>query len=297
LSAQPQGSALADASDVLIVEVVPNSILTPVAPVVEAVRDRVELMGAAIDRCTVEQTIGAVRDGVATGRGGWLLTANLDQIRRFAHGDAAVQRYFGEADLVVADGMPLVWASRIAGVPLPERVAGSDLIHSLTAAMAADGRRVFLLGGNPGTADSAAATFREQHPELEIAGTYCPPFGFEHDEDELEAMRSALTATCPDVVYVALGFPKQEHLIARLRGDFPTTWFVGVGISFSFVSGEVRRAPRWVQASGLEWVHRLVQEPRRLARRYLVDGLPFAARLLAHSCGVRLRRRRRHMSI
>jgi N-acetylglucosaminyldiphosphoundecaprenol N-acetyl-beta-D-mannosaminyltransferase len=259
--------------------------------------DRIELMGAPVDRRTGAETVAAISAAAARGQGGWLLTANLDQVRHFARGDAAVRGYFAQADLVVADGMPLVWASRIAGHGLPERVAGSDLIDSLTAAMAGGGHAVFLLGGNPGTADRAAETLRERYPALRIAGTYCPPFGFERDDDELAAIRAALAAAAPGVVYVALGFPKQERLIALLRADFPATWFVGVGISFSFVSGEVRRAPRWVQASGLEWVHRLIQEPRRLARRYLVDGVPFAAVLLAHSCGVRVRRRLRQASI
>jgi N-acetylglucosaminyldiphosphoundecaprenol N-acetyl-beta-D-mannosaminyltransferase len=252
--------------------------------------ERVELMGVPVDRCTAAETIDAVRTRSAHGHGGWLLTANLDQVRHFARGDAAVRGYFADADLIVADGMPLVWASRIAGVGLPERVAGSDLIDSLSAGLAVDGRSVFLLGGNPGTAEAAATALTDRHQSLRIAGTHCPPFGFERDEEELGAIRSALTATQPDVVYVALGFPKQEHLIARLRGEFPATWFVGVGISFSFVAGEVRRAPRWVQASGLEWVHRLIQEPRRLFKRYVVDGVPFAAVLLAHSAAVRVRR-------
>jgi N-acetylglucosaminyldiphosphoundecaprenol N-acetyl-beta-D-mannosaminyltransferase len=245
--------------------------------------DRIELMGAPVDRRTAAETIDAVRGACANGDGGWLLTANLDQVRHFVRGDDAVRRYFAAADIVVADGMPLVWASQIAGQPLPERVAGSDLIESLTGALAADDRSVFLLGGNPGTAEAAAASLSERHDGLRVAGAHCPPFGFEHDDDEMSAIIDALADTEPDVVYVALGFPKQERLIARLRAQFPATWFVGVGISFSFVSGEVRRAPRLIQKLGLEWMHRLLQEPRRLFRRYILEDLPFAFRLLGHS--------------
>ena len=140
-------------------------------------------------------------------------------------------------------------------------------------------RRVFLLGGDPGTADAAADVLRTRYEGLDIVGTHCPPIGFEHHEQKTRRIIESIKQAQPDIVFVALGSPKQEQLIARLRHVMPTAWWVGVGISFSFVCGRVRRAPRWVQRLGLEWLHRLVQEPRRLMRRYLIDGLPFAARL------------------
>jgi len=195
------------------------------------------------------------------------------------------------ARLVVADGMPLIWASRLRGSPLPERVAGSNLIWTLTAAAARKGAAIFLLGGNPGAAEACAERMRAEYPDVQIAGLMTPPRGFENDERAIEEILATLRASAPDIVYVALGFPKQEQLALRLAPHVPTTWFVGVGISFSFVAGEVRRAPRWMQVTGLEWVHRLVQEPRRLFRRYLVEGLPFAARLFAHALRSRAGRR------
>jgi N-acetylglucosaminyldiphosphoundecaprenol N-acetyl-beta-D-mannosaminyltransferase len=247
-------------------------------------------MGASFDGCTSTETVDWVCSRLREGHGGWVITANLDQVRSFADGDEAVRTYFQDASLVVADGMPLIWASRIQGDPLPERVAGSDLIHSLTSALARDGRRLYLVGGNPGVADRAAATLVRQYEGLTIAGTHCPPFGFDQHAEGLEAVQDALRLGQPDVVYVALGFPKQERLIAQLRSSWPDVWFVGVGISFSFVAGEVRRAPAWVQRAGMEWLHRLAQEPRRLFRRYVVDGLPFAMRIFAHSLVGRVRR-------
>jgi N-acetylglucosaminyldiphosphoundecaprenol N-acetyl-beta-D-mannosaminyltransferase len=120
-------------------------------------------------------------------------------------------------------------------------------------------------------------------PRLDIAGTLCPPVGFERESRWTDRIVAALGQAQPDIVYVGLGFPKQEHLIADLRPLFPRTWFLGVGVSISFVAGDVSRAPAWMQRTGLEWIHRLAQEPDRLARRYLVDGLPFAARLLVGS--------------
>ena len=203
----------------------------------------------------------------------------------------------GEADLVVADGAPLVWASRLQGTALPERVAGSSLVWTMSEAAAARGGSVFLLGGDPGTAEAAGAVLAERYPGLRIAGTYCPPMGFEDDPAEMDRITRQLANSEADLVYVALGSPKQERLIRRLRREHPEVlpgaWWMGVGISLSFICGQVRRAPVWVQKLGLEWGHRLVQEPRRLARRYLVDGIPFAVVLLSGSAGRRLRRRPR----
>ena len=165
--------------------------------------------------------------------------------------------------------MPLVWASRLQRTPLPERVAGSNLIWSLTAAAAIAGKSVFLLGGMPGTAEKTGKEFQKQFPTFVLAGTYFPPFGFEKDPAEMKKMMDALAAAKPDIIYVALGSPKQEQLIARARAILPAAWWLGVGISFSFIAGEVNRAPRWMQSCGLEWLHRLAQEPRRLARALL----------------------------
>jgi N-acetylglucosaminyldiphosphoundecaprenol N-acetyl-beta-D-mannosaminyltransferase len=187
--------------------------------------------------------------------------------------------------------MPLIWASRLQGTPLPERVSGSHIIWSIPRAAAERGRSVFLLGGAPGAADACAQVLRSRFPALVITGTYCPPFGFENSDAEMAKIREAVAASPADIVFVALSFPKGERLIERIRAAAPRAWWIGVGISFSFVAGDVKKAPRWLQVAGLEWMHRLVQEPRRLARRYLVDGLPFAARLLTGSAWRGLRRR------
>lgn len=249
---------------------------------------RVCLLGVAIDRVTAAAALDRIFAALDAGRGGWVVTPNLDILRRLVH-DRAFADLCADADLRLADGMPLVWASRLKRDPLPERVAGSDLIWSVTKRAAERGRSVFLLGGNPGTAVAAAEELGRRYPGLRVAGTLCPPLGFEKDEAYMAGMVRDLVAAAPDIVLVALGSPKQERLTRELRAHLPRAWFLGIGISFSFVIGEVRRAPRWMQKIGLEWCHRLIQEPRRLFRRYLVDGLPFAARLLATSALSRTR--------
>lgn len=247
---------------------------------------RVDLLGVAVDSVTEAQCVDHILAELAAGRGGWVVTPNLDHLRRLVS-DPDFRELCGGAELAIADGMPLVWASRLQGTPLPERVAGSSLVSSLARGAATAGRSLYLLGGDPGTAEAAAEELRRRDPALRIAGTICPPPGFDRDPAQIAALEQALRDARPDIVYVALGSPKQEQLIGRLRAALPGAWWLGIGISFSFLAGTVRRAPRWVQRLGLEWLHRLVQEPRRLARRYLLQGLPFAARLLAVSAGRR----------
>jgi N-acetylglucosaminyldiphosphoundecaprenol N-acetyl-beta-D-mannosaminyltransferase len=239
----------------------------------------IPLMGLNFAAVSERDTIDCVLEGVASGHGGWICPANLDVLRQWRE-SGEVRELMSHADLVVADGMPLLWAGGLQGSPLPERVAGSTLIFSLTAAAAESGASVFLLGGNPGSAEAAVAKLTAISPNLQLAGTLCPPFGFERDPAWLARIEAALADAKPDIIFVGLGFPKQERLIVVLRERIAHAWFVSCGISFSFAAGEIQRAPVVIQKLGLEWLHRLVQEPKRLYRRYLVDGIPFLFALL-----------------
>jgi N-acetylglucosaminyldiphosphoundecaprenol N-acetyl-beta-D-mannosaminyltransferase len=246
---------------------------------------RVRLAGTGFDPVTEEEVVAQVRDALAHGRGGRIVTPNVDVLRQ-ASTDASVAACLESADLVVADGMPLVWASRLSGTPLPERVAGSSLIWSLSAGLARDGRSIFVIGGTPGHpsgAERAALRLAMDFPGLRVAGTLCPPFGFEQDPHTYADLVDSVVAAAPDLVFVGLGFPKQEHVVDRLRAHLPSAWFMGCGAAVNFVAGDVDRAPRWMQRAGLEWAHRLGTEPGRLASRYLKHDAPYALKLLAQS--------------
>ena len=231
-----------------------------------------------------------VSSALRAGRGGWIITANVDYLQRHASNDAAA-RLYDSADLIVADGIPILWAAKLQRTPLPDRVAGSDLVWLLTAEAARSGFSIYVLGGVPAAAEEAVAAFRERFPGLLVAGVSSPVVSDEPTQAEIEAIRSDLVPRKPDIIYVALGAPKEERVIAALRDQCERAWWIGVGISLSFVSGRVRRAPLWMQRWSLEWLHRLVQEPRRLGRRYLIRNLPFAVRLLARSALIGLRSR------
>ena len=253
-------------------------------------------MGLDFAALSERETIEYVLRALADGRGGWVATVNLDILRQW-HQTPELKALLGDAELVVADGMPLIWAGGIQGSPLPERVAGSTLVRTLTAAAAAADVSVFLLGGNPGAADAAVAALAASSPRLHVAGTLCPPFGFEDDPAWMHRIERSLQAAAPGIVFVGLGCPKQERLIVALRERMPGTWFLACGVSFSFLSGEVRRAPAIVQRFGFEWLHRLVQEPKRLFGRYLVYGIPFLLRLLWSAAVTRARRSRADLKL
>jgi N-acetylglucosaminyldiphosphoundecaprenol N-acetyl-beta-D-mannosaminyltransferase len=239
-----------------------------------------------IDAITECQCIDAIIDALDAGRGGFVVTHNLDHLRRL-EADPFFASVCAGADLRVADGMPVVWLSRLLHIGLPQRVAGSSLIYTLSRRAAERGRSVYLLGGAVGTAAAAGELLKKKNPTLKVAGSYCVPFDYQGSEADMADITARLKAANPDIVYVALGSPKQEFLISRLRRHFPQTWWLGVGISFSYVCGHVRQAPVWMQHAGCEWLYRMMQEPRRLASRYLVHDIPFAAWLLARCLGDR----------
>jgi N-acetylglucosaminyldiphosphoundecaprenol N-acetyl-beta-D-mannosaminyltransferase len=248
----------------------------------------VALRGVKFAALTEEQTVDMIIEEVRQHHGGWVSTPNISQLEQINE-SLELQELVEDASLVVADGMPLVWASQIQGTPLPERVAGSNLVWSLAGAAADAGASLFLLGGDDGVAPRAQAVLEREIPGLRVVGTHTPPVGFEHNPEQTSIIAEKLETTHPDVVYVGLGFPKQERLIRELTRRLPGTWFLGIGMSLSFISGDVQRSPRWMQKLGLEWGHRLLSEPRRLFRRYIVDGIPFTLGLLVRSCAARAR--------
>jgi N-acetylglucosaminyldiphosphoundecaprenol N-acetyl-beta-D-mannosaminyltransferase len=247
---------------------------------------RIRLGGIGVDPVTEPEAVRRVIDALDVGRGGQIVTPNVDIVAA-ARKSRELRHIIAASDLVVADGAPLVWASRVAGNPLPARVAGSDLVWSLSAAAAERGLRVALLGGTPDGAarptERAAEILEARYPGLKVVGAWCPPMGFDRDDSQWRALVERVEAAAPDLVYVGLGFPKQEHVIVRLRAAAPNAWFLGCGASIDFIAGYRRRAPKWMQRIGTEWLFRMLSEPRRLVRRYVKDDLPEALRLLAEA--------------
>jgi N-acetylglucosaminyldiphosphoundecaprenol N-acetyl-beta-D-mannosaminyltransferase len=247
----------------------------------------IDLLGMPLARVDEQGLLDHLFQQLAEGQGRWVITANLDFLRRYVR-DSDMRQLYAKADINVADGMPLVWAARIQGDPLPERVAGSALIWGLSERAAREGRSLYLLGGDEGAGPRAKEVLEAKYPGLRVVGTSSPWISNPPSDEEIAAIESTLAAVSPDIILVGFGSPKQEMVIERIRTKFPHALLMGVGISFSFVAGFVQRAPGWVQVTGAEWLHRILQEPRRLARRYIVDDIPFAIVLFTKAIGVRL---------
>ncbi len=250
--------------------------------------DPVELMGVALDNRTHHEAVDQVIASVKRGEGGRVVNLNVDILRRAVR-DRSFGRLLAQADLALADGTPVVWASRLQGTPLVERIPASEMIWTLSEAAARNGARLLLLGGSPGTARRAAQVLGQRWPLLQVE-SFCPPYGFERSSAEMSRIHAAIERTRPDIVFCGFGAPKQERLMAELSGRYPAVWFVACGGTFAMVAGDLPKAPAWMSRCSLEWLHRLRLEPRRLFHRYVVCDLPFALRLLGHSASLRLRR-------
>src|ERR1700722_19258565 len=196
------------------------------------------------------------------------------QLVEIAHQEARFAEVLRRADLSVADGLSLVWASRCLGQFIPERVAGADLMVCLCETAAANGKTVYFLGGRPGAAFRTATRLSQTLPLLTIAGVDCPPNGFLDDPDECVRVAGRIESAKPDLLFVGLGAPKQEYWIERYS-YLPAKVMMGIGGSFEFVAGFRKRAPLLIQKIGFEWFWRLCMEPRRLWRRYLVGNTIF----------------------
>jgi N-acetylglucosaminyldiphosphoundecaprenol N-acetyl-beta-D-mannosaminyltransferase len=229
----------------------------------------IAILGVPFDNLTAKEAIDLIVRMVQSRRPHYLVTANVDFLVQ-AQEDIELRRILFDAHLVLCDGTPLVWASHWLGNPLPERVAGSDLVPLLLRVAAEKGFRVFLLGATSESAVQAAKNLSDKYPNLPLAGYYSPPFNKLLEMDHEEIGRRILAAK-PDLLLVSFGCPKQEKWISMHYRSLGVPVSVGVGATIDFLAGHVRRAPKWMQRTGTEWIFRLVQEPRRLFSRYAKD--------------------------
>jgi N-acetylglucosaminyldiphosphoundecaprenol N-acetyl-beta-D-mannosaminyltransferase len=256
---------------------------TPACPA--GAEQPVVILGVPFDRVTLAGAIDRIDSMVAEGGTHYVVTPNVDFLVK-AGRDPELHRILGDADLVLCDGTPLVWASHLLGDPLPGRVAGSDLIPCLLQRAADRQWRIFLLGGSPEVAAEAATRIAAMHPSLPEIAYYSPPFS-KLDEMNNDEIAARVRAADPDIVLVCFGCPKQEKWISRFGARLNVPVMIGAGATIDFLAGKMARAPSWMRQSGTEWIFRLIQEPRRLARRYADDLLCFAPAILAQ----RLRRK------
>jgi N-acetylglucosaminyldiphosphoundecaprenol N-acetyl-beta-D-mannosaminyltransferase len=227
---------------------------------------RVAILGVAVDNLTMDEVLTAVEAKIREGGFHQIATANVDFLIKSIH-DEELYETLARCDLVLADGMPLVWASRLLGTGLKERVAGADLVPQLARLSAQRGYRIFLLGAEEESSAGTAAWMEKTFPGVCIAGRYCPAH-LPLEEMDHEEILSRIEMAKPDILLVAFGNPKQEKWLTMHRHRLEVPVCIGVGGSFDFLSGRLSRAPVWMQKSSMEWIYRTIQEPSRLAKRY-----------------------------
>lgn len=237
--------------------------------------ERFSIGGLPVDPVTLPGALDTIERLIQMKRGATVFTPNVDHVVIAAHDDRFCRAYEA-VSLSLVDGMPLCWAARLLGRPVPEKVSGSDLVMPLCERAAERGWRLYLLGGAPGVGDLAASRLRERLPAINVVGTDAPRVSLDGDRAEWAAIAERVAAARPDLVLLAFGAPKQEIFAEEMRTILTPAVSVCVGAGIDFIAGTVKRAPAWMSRSGLEWLYRLSREPRRLAGRYLVRDPEFA---------------------
>ncbi len=229
-------------------------------------------MGCKVDNLNMEETLGVVEGFIHAGTPHQHVVVNVDKIVK-ANRDPALRQIINDCDLINADGMPVVWASRLLGKPLKERVTGVDLFEALMAQAAKKGWRVYLLGAREEVVSGVARLYPARYPGLTIAGYRN---GYWKPEEEAQVVEQ-IAAARADILFVAISSPKKEAFLARYQAAMKIPFAMGVGGTFDVAVGLVKRAPVWMQNAGLEWFYRFLQEPRRMFRRYFIDDMAFVA--------------------
>lgn len=245
---------------------------------------RISILGVQIDDLKFDEALCLIEDGINKTARLAVTTPNVHHIILLQKDDE-FRKVYRDAYLSLPDGMPLIWASRFLGTPLKERISGADLFPKLCDIAARKGYRLFFLGGREGAASGAARILKERYPEIKITGYYCPPLGFENNPAENEKIVKMIRDASPDILFVGLGAPKQEKWIYKHKDACGVPVSIGVGVTFEFIGGMVKRAPLWMQKSGLEWLWRLAMEPGRLWKRYLIDDMRFFWLVLKQKAG------------
>lgn len=245
---------------------------------------RMPFLNTQIDNLTMQEALESVRELAEHGKRSYVVTPNADHIVKLEK-DALFARVYRDADLILTDGKPLLWIARWLHTPIVEKVSGSDLFPLVCEMAAEQGFTVFFLGARPGVAEKAAENLQDRYPGLHVVGTYSPEKGFEKDKQETDKICTMIRASAPDILFTAMGSPKQEIFYYQVRERMEVPVTLHVGASFDFVAGTKKRAPKWMSDVGLEWFYRLLQEPARMFKRYVIDDMQIFKLYLRYKTG------------
>lgn len=230
------------------------------------------LLNTFINNVTMSETVEAIEQMIAADKKSYVVAINVDVVMKI-EADPYLKKIVDDADMVLVDGKPLVWISKLHEKPLKAKISGSDLVPLLCEISAKKGYSIFIIGGKDGIAAQARQRLEQKLPGIRIAGTYAPPFGFENDQEELDKINRMISEAHPDLLIACFGCPKQEKWIYENIEKYDAKVSVCAGATVDFLAGNVKRAPKWMSEHGLEWFYRFLQEPRRMFRRYFVDDM------------------------
>lgn len=233
---------------------------------------RMRFLNTEVDNLTMDEAICKINELIINKKPSYVVTPNVDHIVKLEE-DKEFQNVYKNADLILTDGMPLIWISKLKKNPIKEKVSGSDLFPKVCEMAAQKGYKVFLLGAAEGIAAKAAKNLELKYEGLNIVGTYSPSYGFEKNNEEINRIIHMINELKPDILAVGLGAPKQEKFIYKYKNNLNVSVSLAIGASIDFEAGNINRAPKWMQNSGLEWFYRMIKEPERMFKRYLVDDM------------------------
>lgn len=233
---------------------------------------RIKLLNTYIDNLTMQEAVDATEKLICKTETAYVVTPNLDHIVTLEK-DSEFAEIYSNADLILADGKPLIWISKLLKTPIKEKISGSDFFPQMCKMCADQGYSIFILGAAEGIAAKAAKNLCQKYKGLKVVGTYSPPFGFEKNENELRIITEMIHKAKPDILAVSLGSPKGEKYIYRNLKENRVPLSISIGATIDFEAGNVKRAPKWMAEHGLEWLYRITQDPKRLAKRYWNDAV------------------------
>ncbi len=246
---------------------------------------RANVLGVGVDAVDMATAVRAIASAVMGGRKGYVCATGVHGVME-ARRNVEVRQALAHAMLVAPDGMPTVWMGRLQGLPQMRRVFGPDLMLEVFRATSLEGCKHFLYGGADGVASQLRAALQRRFPKCHIVGTYTPPFRPLNQQEELE-LRTLVSQLQPDIIWVGLSTPKQELFMAHSFSSLEAKVMIGVGAAFDYHTGRLKDSPQWLKPLGLQWVHRLAQEPRRLWKRYLVNNPAFVSQAILQLTGIR----------
>jgi N-acetylglucosaminyldiphosphoundecaprenol N-acetyl-beta-D-mannosaminyltransferase len=230
------------------------------------------LLNTYINNVDIDEAMDMIEHMIHGPEKSYIVPINVDVVIKIEHDDY-LKKITDHADMVLVDGKPLVWISKLYNRPVKAKISGSDLVPLLCCLAAEKGYSLFILGGKEGVAERARMKLEKKNSSIKIVGTYAPPLGFEKDEAEINKINEMISAVHPDILIACFGCPKQEKWIYENYCKYDAKVSLCAGATVDFMSGTVKRAPRWMSDHGLEWFYRFLQEPRRMFKRYFIDDI------------------------